>query len=76
MLTFVVVLHPSHKLEYFKTADWNNEWREMALDIVQTEFEHSYADIEVAHGDEGPEVCSDFFHCSLHFFLKVLCDRM
>lgn len=42
-LTFYwLVLHPHHKLSYFKTAGWEQEWIEMAKDMVCDAFEWSY----------------------------------
>ena len=59
-LIIALVLHPSHKLEYFKTADWDDEWREAAVDIVRTEFERAYVDFEVDDDDDGNEVSTNF----------------
>jgi hypothetical protein len=36
------VLHPQHKLEYFKNAGWEQAWIEEAEAIVRAEFERSY----------------------------------
>jgi hypothetical protein len=38
----LVVLHPRHKLDYFKTAGWDDEWIETARNIVREEFERTY----------------------------------
>ena len=62
---FAVVLHPSHKLEYFKKANWDDEWRETAVDIVRTEFERAYADIEVDEVVDNDNVCIDFVPVAL-----------
>lgn len=40
---FFPVLHPRHKLEYFRRAGWEPEWIETASEIVRTKFEESYA---------------------------------
>ena len=37
-----LVLHPRHKLRYFKNAEWQEEWIETAEEIVRTEFDLSY----------------------------------
>ncbi|KAF8157780.1 hypothetical protein BJ912DRAFT_866724 [Pholiota molesta] len=37
-----MVLHPRHKLSYFKRAKWDEEWITAAEDIVRAEFERSY----------------------------------
>jgi hypothetical protein len=41
---FNVVLHPRHKLDYFKKAGWSDEWIATARTIVRDEFEWSYAE--------------------------------
>jgi hypothetical protein len=67
LLTVALVLHPSHKLEYFKQADWDDEWREAALDIVRTTFELAYVNFEVEDDDNGNEVSTDSFRVSVCF---------
>ena len=47
-----LVLHPSHKLSYFSQAGWKEEWRVAAEDIVQTEFERSYAGIDIRDSND------------------------
>ena len=37
-----LVLHPRHKLTYFKRMDWDVEWISTAEGLVRKEFEHSY----------------------------------
>jgi hypothetical protein len=37
------VLHPRHKLQYFKNAGWEEEWVETARNIVRDEFDRTYA---------------------------------
>ena len=39
----LLVLHPHHKLHYFKTAGWKPKWIEAAHDILQEEFDRMYA---------------------------------
>ncbi|KAG6863495.1 hypothetical protein C0991_005417 [Blastosporella zonata] len=34
LLCVAMILHPRHKLEYFKNNDWPKEWIEMAKKIV------------------------------------------
>ena len=36
------VLHPRHKLDYFKKAGWEQAWIDKAKEIVRAEFERSY----------------------------------
>src|SRR5216683_2083332 len=42
-LTRPSVLHPHHKLQYFKTTGWQNDWIQTAKTLVYDEFECSYA---------------------------------
>ena len=37
------VLHPQHKLKYFKNARWEVEWINTAENLVHDEFDRSYA---------------------------------
>ncbi len=37
-----VVLHPRHKLEYFKKAGWSTAWIEAAEAILRAEYPSSY----------------------------------
>ncbi|KAF5356677.1 hypothetical protein D9758_013731 [Tetrapyrgos nigripes] len=37
-----MVLHPRHKLNYFKTAEWPESWKNMALEIVRDVYERDY----------------------------------
>ncbi len=39
----LLVLHPRHKLHYFKTAGWQKEWIEAAHAILREEFDRMYA---------------------------------
>jgi hypothetical protein len=49
------VLHPRHKLHYFKKAGWEDAWIDSARDIVRAEFDLTYAfmdvDVEVPHSE-------------------------
>ena len=47
----LLVLHPRHKLDYFKKAGWKDEWITAARQIVRDEFERSYAE-PLADADE------------------------
>jgi hypothetical protein len=38
-----LVLHPRHKLLYFKNAGWEDDWVNTARDIVREEFDRTYA---------------------------------
>ncbi|KIL00687.1 hypothetical protein PAXRUDRAFT_129217, partial [Paxillus rubicundulus Ve08.2h10] len=39
-----LVLHPFHKLAYFKTVHWEDKWIETAEALVYDRYTHSYAD--------------------------------
>ncbi|KAH7917202.1 hypothetical protein BV22DRAFT_1026834 [Leucogyrophana mollusca] len=47
-----MVLHPRHKLKYFKHTKWEPSWIADALDIVQSEFDLSYMSVSGA-SDSG-----------------------
>ncbi|KAF5317857.1 hypothetical protein D9758_018904 [Tetrapyrgos nigripes] len=38
----MIVLHPRHKLNYFKTAEWPESWKNTALEIVRDVYERDY----------------------------------
>jgi len=42
-LMCMLVLHPHHKLKYFKKAGWEPDWITAVEEIVCAEFERSYA---------------------------------
>ncbi|KAI0363453.1 hypothetical protein BV20DRAFT_958248 [Pilatotrama ljubarskyi] len=46
-----MVLHPGHKLEYFKKARWPTHWVKTARDMVHEEYGSSYCDMEGSEGD-------------------------
>jgi len=48
-----LVLHPCHKLSYFRTAGWEEEWVETAQEMVRDVFERSYKQ-EGALEEGGP----------------------
>lgn len=66
---FILVLHPRHKLAYFRSAGWPQEWIHTAEKLVRSEFKQSYGsrhavDIESnepAVADNVDEVCTDPF---------------
>ena len=41
------MLHPRHKLEYFKKQKWEESWIQDARDIVRRNFDRSYATADV-----------------------------
>lgn len=60
---YSLVLHPRHKLQYFKKAGWEEEWIEAAEEIVRDEFDRTYAFMDVDIPSEGIDtVCFYIFH--------------
>jgi hypothetical protein len=53
------VLHPRHKLEYFKKHDWEEAWIDAAHDIVRKEFDRSYAPMGVEGSGGGMQADSN-----------------
>jgi hypothetical protein len=66
------VFHPCHKLDYFKRANWQQDWINIAKAIVQNKYKHTY---KVTEGDVKAEendkvngiLISKSFHVSDHF---------
>jgi hypothetical protein len=48
------VLHPRHKLQYFKDAGWSDEWIEQAEEIVRDEFNRKYASLDLVGDNIQP----------------------
>jgi len=59
LLTHLVVLHPRHKLEYFKKAKWDDDWIDTAKQIVRDEFERSYQDHDAAASAAGADLTTN-----------------
>jgi hypothetical protein len=43
-----LVLHPHHKLQYFKNVGWQDDWIKQAEDIVQMEFNLLYGSLNTS----------------------------
>ena len=72
---YLLVLHPRHKLQYFKNAGWEEEWIEAAEEIVHDEFDRTYAFMDVEVPSEGVDmVCfCIFYHQTLMYcFSRIL----
>lgn len=50
------MLHPRHKLEYFKTAVWIDDWIDTAETLVHKELEQSYSMLNVSDEEDEPEI--------------------
>ena len=48
-----MVMHPAHKLQYFKNAEWENDWISVAEELVKQEFTDNYATLQ------GDDTASD-----------------
>jgi len=58
LIIIYLVLHPRHKLDYFKKAGWKEEWITAARQIVRDEFERSYAEpLAGTDNEDKPIVC-------------------
>ena len=61
------MLHPHHKLRYFKNARWENDWIESAKDIVCTQFHLLYRSLDTSwatsHKTPLTKVCILFPIC-------------
>ena len=72
---YPLVLHPWHKLSYFKTAKWESEWIQVAKAIVRSEYECSYKPCEYndASGDDDltPTVAKSA-QKKVHMYLCIL----
>jgi hypothetical protein len=42
LCSLIPVLHPRHKLSYFKKAKWEDDWIKAATQLVRDEFDLSY----------------------------------
>lgn len=82
-LSTLLMLHPQHKLVYFKTAGWEDEWISAAEHIVRNKFERSYADHGHTTNDLDNEGSGDksldekvyyhyiFLHCQIIYLLLI-----
>jgi predicted transcriptional regulator len=57
------VLHPRHKLQYFKNAGWTDEWIEVAKALIREEFERSYASVDAEIGPTLVDVSTAILNC-------------
>ncbi|TFY61175.1 hypothetical protein EVG20_g7153 [Dentipellis fragilis] len=50
-----MILHPRHKLEYFKHANWEADWIDTAREIVRDEFDRSYASVAIPDNEAADD---------------------
>ena len=53
-----IVLHPYHKLSYFKTAGWEQDWIDTTKDLLWKEYEQPYKEVLIVNGS-GSEYGKD-----------------
>jgi len=61
------VLHPRHKLSYFKAAHWEDNWIQTAESLVRDEFERSYLTVDTSNSDVG-SVVEEVSGKQVHYF--------
>ena len=62
--SILLVLHPRHKLQYFEKAGWEESWIKTSREIVRTEFDQTYAFMDVeeqSNAPPPPSVCIIYF---------------
>ena len=63
-----IVLHPRHKLEYFKRNDWDETSIQAAHDIVQDKFDRSYWLLDIEEDNVATQTNRDaVVSCSSSF---------
>ena len=55
LLLCLTVLHPPHKLRYFRKAKWDDTWITTATMIVRDEFMRAYVDLPIT--DDDVSIC-------------------
>src|SRR5271154_3203981 len=74
LLMRIIVLHPRHKLHYFKNAGWDEEWITTAKTIVRAEFNRFYASLD-ANWDRNdanePQLTKVFFVFVLNIIIQL-----
>ena len=67
-----LVLDPKQKLEYFRSAGWEENWIETAREIVVAEFEQGYSHmVDDIDEENNSEAVSSFllrFYCANYHF--------
>jgi hypothetical protein len=78
-LTKTLVLHPRHKLAYFKTQQWEADWIATAEELVRTQFNRCYAsgtkciDVAASAGDETTaQVCTYLFSFFFRLTMSII----
>ena len=69
LLTRLSVLHPRHKLAYFRHAGWSADWIKTAETLVRTAYEQKYQDFC------GSDMVSRVFRCTNMLYITLVHDR-
>ena len=76
-LIYLTVLHPQHKLDYFKKADWETSWIETAEQLMRERFDSDYdktmEQVDIDYSSDG-EVSMQLV-CKLIIFVFVHCTN-
>ncbi|KAG1801225.1 uncharacterized protein BJ212DRAFT_1286670 [Suillus subaureus] len=57
-----MVLHPHHKLAYFKNTQWEDAWIGTAATLVHDEFEWSYLEVGIQENSDDIEMLNTMAH--------------
>ena len=53
------MLHPRHKLAYFKSAGWEDSWIKTAKNLIRDRFESDYSDTETTAASANRSIIED-----------------
>jgi hypothetical protein len=70
----LLVLHPRHKLQYFKNAGWQDEWIERVEEIVRMVFNLSYGSMDTSwatSGETQSKVCVSKLSSSIKSYCSL-----
>jgi hypothetical protein len=70
--TVFLVLHPCHKLEYFKKQKWEVPWVQDTHEIVRRKFDHSYTTVAVCSQKDDVQVANRGLVCYSNSHLQVV----
>src|SRR6267154_4514322 len=71
----IAVLHPGLKLEYFRQHEWNDEWIEIAENLVYKEYAVNYQKKDNVSGNCDTKEKSDQVRYNLVMFMALINER-
>ena len=74
LIWICLVLHPRHKLKYFKAQKWDDSWIQTTRNIVRAEFERSYQSQDILGDDSIMELEVEHVVCYLSVLSRLLAD--